>query len=47
MVYLVLCGQPYQDFPLGQRELFAAIGENPPRAFSNWGQEPWPAAEAG
>lgn len=45
LVYLVLSGQPYADFPLGQRELLAAIVEEPPRAFEDLGQAPWPEVE--
>ncbi len=46
LVYSVLCGQSYVNFPFHQRDLLRAIVEQPVRAFSDWGQEPWSDVES-
>jgi serine/threonine-protein kinase len=46
MVYLLLTGEHYLDFALGEEEMLRQIADASPRAFADRGVAPWPGVEA-
>jgi len=45
LVYLLLAGDHYLEFPLGRGEFLEAIANRPPLPFAARGCTPWPAVE--